>query len=136
MKKYLIIHHDADYDGILSNEVCRHFLLKDGNEVTSIGWDYGKPTPQTDAYNYDQIFMVDISVKELMDKERLPNLIWLDHHKTAIDEFDPSIPGYRIDGVAACRLAWQWFSHVVANKVMGDAAYLPKKEEYINRTVE
>src|SRR5437762_2882676 len=98
--KYLIIHHDADFDGILSNEVCRHFLSYEvgtlgSSEVESIGWDYGKPIPKIiNPADYHQIYMVDISIKELMS---IPGLIWIDHHKTAIDDFDSKITGYRID---------------------------------------
>ncbi len=123
--KFLIIHHDADYDGILSEAVCRHFLSPSG-EVTSIGWDYGKPIPCFTSEDYGQVFMVDISIKELMDT---PNLVWVDHHKTAMDQFDPNIPGYRIDGVAACRLCWQWF-------IRKDYDHeLPYKEHYFAREV-
>lgn len=136
MKKHLIIHHDADYDGILSNEVCRHFLSQDGAEVKSIGWDYGKPVPEADAFNWDTIYLVDISIKELMDRQRLPNLIWIDHHKTAIDQFDPAIVGYRIDGVAACRLCWQWFIHNPPSLVKSLNPDLPDKQMYVLRKVE
>ncbi len=132
-KKFLIIHHDADYDGILSEAVCRHFLSKSG-DVQSIGWDYGKPIPSFNWNDYDQVFMVDISIKDLM-KPVSDNLVWIDHHATAIAEFDPATPGYRIDGVAACRLCWQWFSNEIANQVMSDAAYLPSKQQYIDRDV-
>jgi hypothetical protein len=45
-----------------------------------------------------------------------------------------SIPGYRIDGVAACRLAWQWFSNDHTNPVIQFGG-LPPKEEYIDRRV-
>jgi oligoribonuclease NrnB/cAMP/cGMP phosphodiesterase (DHH superfamily) len=38
-------------------------------------------------------------------------LIWIDHHKSSIESHPDTIIGYRIDGVAACRLAWQWFAH-------------------------
>jgi len=136
MNNYLIIHHDADYDGLLSNEVCRHFLSRTGN-VTSIGWDYGKPIPSVDSLIYSQVYMVDISIKELMS---LPRLIWIDHHATAIDEFDKTIPGYRIDGVAACRLCWQWFQ-TLANTAPTEPLFrqshpLPTKEEYIMRKVD
>lgn len=114
--KILIIHHDADFDGLLSNEVCRFFLQKD-NELTSLGWDYGKPIPSVEGF--DQIYMVDISIDGLMDIGAVkqgqpilstPTLIWIDHHKTAIQKYPPTLAGYRIDGVAACRLAWQWFT--------------------------
>lgn len=128
--KYLVIHHDADYDGILSNEACRFFLNRDGNEVKSVGWDYGKPIPsEADAFNWDAIYLVDISIAELMDRHKFPNLIWIDHHATAIEQFDPAIPGYRIDGVAACRLCWQWFSRP------SDEVDLPNKEMYVERRV-
>jgi hypothetical protein len=63
-------------------------------------------------------------------------LIWIDHHKTAIDQYSATTTGYRIDGVAACRLTWQWFTNWTAVKVMNDPAYLPIKEFYINRIVE
>jgi len=120
--KTLIIYHDADFDGLLSHEVCK-FFLKDLHEVTSFGWDYGKPVPT--FAGYDQVFMVDISIDSLMT---MPNLIWIDHHKTAIQKYPPTLPGYRIDGVAACRLAWQWFANA-------KAAGLPILEEYLSRKV-
>lgn len=119
--KTLIIHHDADFDGILSMEVCRHF--HDGHELTIVGWDYGKPIPSVEGFA--KIFMVDISIDELMGT---PNLVWIDHHKTAIQKFPPTLAGYRIDGVAACRLCWQWFT---CDKVKG----LPTLEDYRDRIV-
>ena len=133
--KTLIIYHDADFDGILSNEVCRHFLNQDSNEVKSVGWDHGKPVPSVEGY--DQIFMVDLSIDALMDIGTIkvgqpslspPTFIWIDHHKIAMQKFPPTIPGYRIDGVAACRLCWQWFTN---DKVSG----LPTLEDYVERKV-
>src|ERR1044072_7056896 len=120
--KTLIIHHDADFNGLLSMEVCKWFL-RDQNLII-IGWDYGKPIPSIEGY--DKIFMVDISIDGLMTT---PNLIWVDHHKTAIQKFPPTIAGYRLDRVAACRLCCQWFT----NK---NVAGLPKLEDYVERKVE
>lgn len=137
--KTLIIHHDADFDGLLSNEICRWFL-QPHHEITSVGWDYGKPIPSIvapDGRPYEQIFMVDISIDQLMSVGAItpgtpilsvPNLIWIDHHKTAIQKYPPTLAGYRIDGVAACRLCWQWFT----NK---DTAGLPTLDDYVNRQV-
>lgn len=135
--KTLIIYHDADFDGLLSNEVCHWFLRRQqtNGEIRSYGWDYGKPLPPLNGF--EQIFMVDISIEELMDigavkigkeNSKTPTLIWIDHHKTAIQKFPPTIPGYRIDGVAACRLCWQWFT---SNHVAG----LPTLEDYKQRNV-
>jgi len=49
--------------------------------------------------------MLDISIPGLMMHQ---DLIWIDHHKSAMEKWDNGPEGYRIDGVAACRLAWQW----------------------------
>lgn len=165
MRKTYVIHHSADYDGIFCREIARKFLP----EAELIGWDYGDPLPiipkRTEGGDPGvQLYMLDISVDGLMD---YPGLIWIDHHKSAIEKYDvpwihnpagkdsfgayfnefwrrghetrttppPEIPGYRIDGVAACRLAWQWFTHDIAVRVMSDPAYLPDKLEYVNREV-
>lgn len=103
-----VIYHRADYDGILSAAVCLHFL---GPETVLHPWDYGDPVPEIPS-ECTAIYIVDLSVPELMGD---PRLIWIDHHKTAIEKWDvcgtgkATIPGLRIDGVAACRLCWQWF---------------------------
>ena len=40
--------------------------------------------------------------------------------------------GYRIDGVAACRLAWQWFGEDASS---GEGMVRPQKSEFIDRKV-
>jgi hypothetical protein len=128
MNKTIVIYHRADFDGIFCREIARKFLP----QAELIGWDYGDPPPF--VFPDDRIYMLDISIEGMMDH---PNLCWIDHHKSAIDKYSCYvIQGYRIDGVAACRLAWQWFTHVIANEVMSDSAYLPRKEEFIDRSVE
>lgn len=96
----VVIYHKSDFDGIFCREIARKFLP--GAEL--IGWEYGEPTPAVPAEA--TLYIMDLSVPDLMEH---PNLIWIDHHKTAIEKYPATIPGYRIDGVAACRLAWQWF---------------------------
>lgn len=41
--------------------------------------------------------------------------------------------GYRIDGVAACRLAWQWFT--LPPRILGGSSHLPGKESFTDRKV-
>lgn len=121
----VVIYHHADFDGIFSRETARVWL--DFNrDVKFIGWDYGEPKPKLELD--DLVYMIDISVEGLMDH---PNLVWIDHHKSAIEKYSHlNIAGYRIDGVAACRLAWQWFSR--ENQT---AITLPNKEDYVRRYV-
>lgn len=133
MTNIAIIYHDADFDGKLSNEVCRYFLEQKHPEaeIHSYGWDYGRPVPmpyideaKTTTMGwplFDAIYIVDLSVDELMARPELRDkIIWIDHHKSAIEKWDatPSdaepqpgaFRGIRIDGVAACRLCWAWFT--------------------------
>jgi uncharacterized protein len=124
--KNTVIYHRADYDGLFSREVAKKFLPKTTN---FIGWDYGDPTPEVDPN--DTLYMIDISVDGLMNH---PNLIWIDHHISAINKYPKEIKGYRIDGVAACRLAYQWFLKQQRDAA-GLAWMLPDKTEFENRAV-
>lgn len=114
--KTLVIYHRADFDGIFCREIARKFL---GDEdVIYTGWDYG----DSDAIvppGIERIYMLDISVDTWMNDGRL---VWIDHHKTAIEKFGVK-PGCQIDGVAACRLAWQWFF----------SEKMPIKQDFIDR---
>lgn len=118
MKPIICIYHRADFDGIFCREIARKFLPE--SDTTYIGWDYGDPVPEIAPESV--VYMLDISVEGLMHH---PNLFWIDHHKSAMEKYPESIQGYRIDGVAACRLAWQYFN-----------GRQPTKEEYLDRTVK
>jgi oligoribonuclease NrnB/cAMP/cGMP phosphodiesterase (DHH superfamily) len=80
------------------------------------GFDFTKPA---------SVFEVIQSTEAI--KELNQRLVWIDHHKSSIDSHPNEIPGYRIDGVAACRLAWQWFSL--------SGASLPQKPDFVQRSV-
>ena len=164
MKNIAIIYHDADFDGKLSNEVCRFHLkrLHPDAAIHSYGWDYGRPVPTVfdgcggDAADgtpaswddYDQIYIVDLSVDGLMSQPELRGkIVWIDHHKSAIEKwvqqgdqkYGFQFTGYRIDGVAACRLCWQWFAfdkgpHGDPRTHPADN-YLPSKQDFIDRKI-
>lgn len=158
MKNIAIIYHDADFDGKLSNEVCRFHLkrLHPNTIIHSYGWDYGRPLPTDEQRtcritveggsanttyqweDYDAIYIVDLSVDELMDRAELRDkIVWIDHHKSAIEKWHATTDssgnevghlfnGIRIDGVAACRLCWAWFTWgKLPNGV------LPSKQDYL-----
>lgn len=134
--KTTVIYHSADFDGIFCREIARKFLP----DAELIGWDYGNPTTAKEVIDgTDQLYMLDISVPDLMDH---PHLIWIDHHKSAMEKYPATIPGYRIDGVAACRLAWQWFVAMDRLTNQGsskpewiDKYPFPEKREFVERNV-
>jgi len=131
MNKITVIYHRADFDGIFCCEIARKFL---GETAEYVGWDYNDPTP-TIHEGVETIYILDLSVPDLMADARV---IWIDHHKSAIEKYPATIPGYRIDGVAACRLAWQWFQQqrnwLPDGPNVGDE--MPEKSDFINRAVE
>ncbi len=127
--KTLVIYHKADFDGIFSREICRKYFRENAEYL---GWDYGDPVPVVAEGR--EIVMVDISVDGLMDHRPI---VWIDHHKSAIAKLSTNIPGYRIDGVAACRLAWQYFhtANVTRNPMLDPCMTLPDKQAFIDRKV-
>ena len=128
-QKTTVIHHSADFDGIFCREIARKFLPN----AELIGWDYGNPKL---PFPEGQVYVLDLS-PECFDMsysdECNSRLIWIDHHKSAIDRFWSSIPGYRIDGVAACRLAWHWFS---CQPEWKSPDTLARKQDFVERIVE
>lgn len=134
--KTVVIYHRSDFDGIFCREIARKFL-GNNSDVTFLGWDYGDPTPGKDIIDgTEQLYMLDISISDLMDH---PRLIWIDHHRIAMDRWDNPesrpIGGYRIDGVAACRLAWQWFSRGWKTEEGLTQFPLPEKQHFFERVV-
>ena len=136
--KITVIYHSADYDGIFCREIARKFLPSD---TEFVGWNYGDPLipiPEGDG----QIYILDLSPDCLADgpleSTHGMRLVWIDHHKTSIEKWPTTIPGYRIDGVAACRLAWQWFQlHDNQDPREQHPPYdLPSKQGFIDRKVQ
>lgn len=119
----LVIYHRADFDGIFCREIARKFMP----HATLVGWDYNEPTPE--VLPNQPLYILDLSVPDLMGHSQL---VWIDHHKSAMERYPDDIRGYRMDGVAACRLAWQWFSGFV-NYFGND---IPLKEDFLDRRVK
>jgi len=131
--KIIVIYHRADFDGIFCYQIAKLFF---GDCADYIGWDYGDPVPAVDPAS--RLIMLDISIKELMSH---PKLEWIDHHISAIKQFDPDfqIPGLRINGVAACRLAWQYFFGPMRTGVAEETrriGRIPELKDFTDRDVE
>lgn len=132
--KTTVIYHSADFDGIFCREIARKFLP----EAELIGWNFGDlkiPVPLD-----GEIYILDLS-PDCLDAPYghllptiLERIVWIDHHKTSMEKWGDTIPGYRIDGVAACRLAWQWFMQQW-RKSTGMIWLLPDKTQYETRQV-
>lgn len=151
--KTIVIHHSADYDGIFCREVARKFLP----DAELIGWDFADAPISVPDGN---IVVMDLPLDApfggkagqfnmgIIMAQQEGRLVWIDHHKSAIDSHAPETTGYRIDGVAACRLAWQWFQakdrYFKTTSLTGkeDVDWFqnhypfPTKQDFIDRKVE
>lgn len=146
-----VIYHSADFDGIFCREIAKKFLGE--KDVQYIGWNFGDP-PVHLPINGDFVVMdlpIDkpfgIAFKDgyiewpngkgqPIDQVAWDRFTWIDHHKSSIESHPKDIPGYRIDGVAACRLAWQWFNRVPYPAFDKQWCELPCKEYFIDRVVK
>lgn len=140
--KTTVIYHSADFDGLFCREIARRFIP----DAEPIGWDFGdEPLIIPDG----SICILDLPVDrvfgfkyDLGDVDKNPpqhpaGLVWIDHHASSIATHPSRIPGYRIDGVAACRLAWQWFSEFQCSPPRIVACdKLPFKQDFVDRTVK
>lgn len=157
--KTLVVYHSSDFDGIFCREIARKFLPHDENcdsqDVNPdgikkpcnctqyIGWNYGDPSVKCDGTGL--VFILDLPVDKPLGLtnpdwisfclEHGQTIVWVDHHKSSIESHPKDIPGYRIDGVAACRLAWQWFTHVCANNPDHCHPALPRRQDFIDGQV-
>jgi len=124
-KKVVIIYHRVDNDGLGSFAVANRFFRtinrhkEDPHEIIPCGWNYGDEIPEVLReldYKDTLYVMVDVSIKSVMKAlhDNGGNLIYIDHHQTAIDWViaeEMSFPGIQKSeiGTSAIKLAWEYF---------------------------
>jgi len=153
-----VIYHSAGFDGVFCREIARKFL----GEARFIGWNFVDPPIQAEVGAdrhlhliqdgkflgwFTVLYVLDLPVDQPLGKrfqgDRFTDreiesfsdrIIWIDHHASSIASHPATIPGYRIDGVAACRLAWQWFLRP-STDCHPLASILPAKQDFVKRQV-
>ena len=110
-------YHSADLDGHCSGAIIKRKYP----ECEMIGIDYGQLFPWPEIVPGETVFMVDFSLQPFEDMERLNEmckLVWIDHHKSAIDEAHER--GFLAHeqvlevGKAACELVWEYCYPAIA----------------------
>ena len=114
-------YHSADLDGH-----CSGAIVKLANpDCEMIGMDYGEPFPWASVYPEEIVILIDFSLQPFSDMlrlNRLSELVWIDHHKSAIDEAQGTeVRGILDSDYAACELAWR---HFFPNDRMPTAVHL------------
>lgn len=132
----ICFYHKADLDGVCSAAIVKHFVP----DVELYGIDYGEEFPVcfndpglvecANATNKRTVYMVDFSlpVADMEKLTKVSNLVWIDHHKTAIDaaaEMQLNPRGMRSSEYAACELCWAWCAMDAQDKAMPDRGNCP-----------
>jgi oligoribonuclease NrnB/cAMP/cGMP phosphodiesterase (DHH superfamily) len=111
--KLICIYHSRDLDGFSSAAIVK----KKYPDAQLIGFDYGQALPMEKIPAGVPIIMVDVSVPmqdlEMLSRHSEGQLTWVDHHATAIREWDAYMAGKEKfmetvlgNGYAACELIW------------------------------
>jgi oligoribonuclease NrnB/cAMP/cGMP phosphodiesterase (DHH superfamily) len=109
----ICIYHSRDLDGWMSAAIVKLKFPK----AELIGWDYGQPIPELNPEKESELIITDVSfAPEIMYRlNDAFNLIWCDHHKSALQAvYDfkeanslKAIRGNRNSSQAACELIWE-----------------------------
>jgi len=87
--------HAADLDGHCSGALVKLWY----SECEMFPIDYGDPFPWKEISRGEEIFMVDFSLQpfdEMLDLDRICHLTWIDHHVSAIKEYEAVLDsGYK-----------------------------------------
>lgn len=124
--KIACVYHSIDLDGWMSAAIVKHWFeqsltITNPNidsiidKIDFIGYNYGQPIP--DLSQYDKVIMCDISFPKeemikLWDKLGVDNMIWIDHHISAIKDIQDTKwlwTGKQDIKYAACELTWKYF---------------------------
>jgi oligoribonuclease NrnB/cAMP/cGMP phosphodiesterase (DHH superfamily) len=112
MKNVAVFYHKADLDGLMSGVIAKYYLTPRFNTVSLIPINYNDdfeaalPHP---ASFYEDIYIIDVSDATFMEKYG-SKIIYIDHHKWAMDTMPKVKDRHCIDGVAACRLAFDYLA--------------------------
>ena len=108
----MICCYHIDNDGLCAGFWVNRLGKRDEYEDCFYVINYGIDFPFDKVHKNEVVYIVDYSISpEEMDKllEITPNVIWIDHHKTAIEKYanyDKEIAGLRYDGIAGCMLTY------------------------------
>jgi len=123
-----ILSHSKDLDGVLSAVIAERYISARKEKAPDVFLcDYGDIPKEFDHKNYDEIYVLDFSDHDLFTNDLTRGKIfWIDHHASEINK-GYHVKQYTMDGVAACRLVFQFFTNI-------NYAFV-SKEDYVNRKV-
>jgi uncharacterized protein len=109
----ICLHHN-DLDGRAAAAIVCQATK---HSVACIEMDYRKHLPEQEIGWDEEVYIVDFSLQIPGDWEKLlartQNVIWIDHHETAIKkrpDLDNTLAGIRNTESCGAKLTWEWFN--------------------------
>jgi oligoribonuclease NrnB/cAMP/cGMP phosphodiesterase (DHH superfamily) len=117
-KRTILIYHHDDNDGCCAAAIAGNSYGRNEFDIKFVAINYGKESWSEDEIKAaEKVWLVDFTSDKMDEFVKVcgSKLIWIDHHKTAVEKFpnlwnSSSIPGIRSLGNAACVLTWE-FTH-------------------------
>lgn len=147
------IFHHKDLDGYCSGAIIKYYLLNEQNlsesDIIFFPINYGEDFPWDEVTREDQIWMVDFSMQPIDEMvtlaEEAPDMIWIDHHESALNEAKGKdkinkLKGIRRNGDAACKLCWEYcfpekYEPGIVNVISDFDVWNDEDEEYWEEVV-
>lgn len=115
-KRMILIYHHDDNDGSCAAAVAANYYDRSEFTIKFVAINYGKESWTEEEINEaEKVWLVDFSSDRMEEfvKACGPKMIWIDHHRTAMEKFpelwgSSSIQGIRSLEKAACILTWEY----------------------------
>lgn len=142
-KRTILIYYHDDNDGLCSAAVAGNYYDRDEFAIKFVPINYGKESWNEDEINSaEKVWLLDFASDEMDEFVKVCGfkLIWIDHHKTAMEKYPDlwnsnNIPGIRSVEEAACILTWK-FTHPEHVPPPAAVAYIGDKDMWRFEYVE
>ena len=109
MSAKILIYHHYDQDGYLSAAIVTHFWQDKDKELRYIVGNYKEVLDEAQLEWADHIYILDYSLPTEVMAKYPNNIIWLDHHESAINKSNYlCLKGKREVGKSGCLLTWDY----------------------------
>lgn len=134
-KRMILIYHHDDNDGCCAAVIAGNSYDRNEFDIKFVAINYGKESwSEGEIKAAEEVWLVDFTSDKMDEFVKVcgPKLIWIDHHKTAVEKFpdlwnSSSIPGIRSLEKAACVLTWE-FTHPEHTSPPVAVAYIGDKD--------
>lgn len=134
------------YHGDNDGKCAAHLVAEytgDSDPDNYIEMSYEKEFPLDIIQPNEEVWIVDFSIAPEKMKQLLEitnNVVWIDHHITAIDQYkelqkETYISGIRVDGISGCELTWLFINGIREDNVEDMKRIIKDHCEYYIRLI-